>query len=175
MRDRALEIATYVGVFLAIWVVSPLAGKFIDALFLDSLKIFADSPFILGIGILLILIGSTIVGWTIYLFKVKGRGTPNPKLPPKTLIVIGPYKYSRNPMALGGFLTLVGQALVYYSPSLLGIAVLFGIIVYFNAMFVEEPELRKRFGEPYEAYLKQVPRFFPNPTQVYRQKGGDVQ
>ena len=117
-----------------------------------------------------ILIGSIIVGWTIYLFKVKGKGTPNPKLPPKTLIVIGPYKYSRNPMALGGFLTLIGQAGMYYSPSLGGIAILFGIIIYFNAMFVEEPELRKRFGEPYEAYLKQVPRFFPHPSKVYREE-----
>ena len=165
-RDRALEIVTYIGVFLAIWVVSPLAGKFIDALFFGYHKIFADSPFILGLGILFILIGSIIVGWTIYLFKMKGKGTPNPKLPPKTLIVIGPYKYSRNLMALGGFLTLIGEAVVYYSPSLLVIAILFGVIVYFNAMFVEEPELRKRFGEPYEGYFEQVPRFFPNPSKV---------
>ena len=169
-RDRALEIVTYVGVFLAIWVVSPLAGKFIDTLFFDYPKIFADSPTILGIGILVILTGSIIVGWTIYLFKVKGKGTPNPRLPPKTLIVIGPYKYSRNPMALGGFLTLVGEALVYYSPSLFAIAILFGIIVYFNAMTVEEPELRKRFGSAYETYMKQVPRFFPNPAKVYKGK-----
>lgn len=170
MRDKALEIVTYVGVFLAIWVVSPLAGKFIDTLLFGYFKIFTDSPIILALGILFILIGSIIVGWTIYLFKVKGKGTPNPKLPPKTLIVSGPYKYSRNPMALGGFLTLAGQAGVYYSPSLFVIAVAFGIIVYFNAMFVEEPELRKRFGNTYETYMKQVPRFFPNPAKVYREK-----
>lgn len=170
MRDRALEIVTYVGVFLAIWVVSPLAGKFIDMVYFKYSQIFADSPLILLAGLLLILMGSIIVGWTIYLFKVKGKGTPNPKLPPKTLIVIGPYKYSRNPMALGGFLTLVGQALVYYSPSLFAIAILFGIIVYFNAMAVEEPELRKRFGNAYKTYIKQVPRFFPNPSKVYKEK-----
>jgi protein-S-isoprenylcysteine O-methyltransferase Ste14 len=170
MRDKALEIVTYVGVFLAIWVVSPLAGKFIDMFYFNHSQIFTDSPLLLLAGFLLILSGSIIVGWTIYLFKVKGKGTPNPKLPPKTLIVIGPYKYSRNPMALGGFLTLLGQALVYYSPSLLGIAILFGIIVYFNAMLVEELELRKRFGKSYEAYIRQVPRFFPHPSKIYQKQ-----
>lgn len=167
-RDRAIEVATYIIVFLAIWVVSPLAGKFIDAFFFNYPKIFADSLLMILCGILLIVTGSVIVGWTIFLFKVKGQGTPNPKLPPKRLIVTGPYKYSRNPMALGGFLTLLGQALVYYSPSLLVIAITFGVIVYLNAIFVEEPELRKRFGTPYEAYLDKVPRFFPNPLKFYR-------
>jgi protein-S-isoprenylcysteine O-methyltransferase Ste14 len=170
IRDRALEIVTYVGVLLAIWVISPLAGKFIDMVYFNYLQIFTNSPLMLLVGVLLILIGSIIVGWTIYLFKVKGKGTPNPKLPPKTLIVIGPYKYSRNPMALGGFLTLLGQALVYYSLSLFGIAVLFAVIVYFNAMLVEEPELRNRFGASYEAYSKQVSRFLPNPAKVYKEK-----
>ena len=66
-------------------------------------------------------------------------------------------------MGLGGWLTLLGQAALYYSPSLLLISVLFAIIIYFNAMFVEEPELRKRFGQPYEDYKKRVPRFIPNP------------
>jgi protein-S-isoprenylcysteine O-methyltransferase Ste14 len=170
MKDRVLEIVTYVGVFLAIWVVSPLAGKFIDMFYFNHAQLFTDSPLLLLVGGLLIICGAVIVGWTIYLFRVKGKGTPNPKLPPKTLIVVGPYKYSRNPMALGGFLTLLGQALVYYSPTLFGIAVLFAVIVYFNAMFVEEPELQKRFGESYEDYTQQVPRFFPHPLKVYQKQ-----
>ena len=66
-------------------------------------------------------------------------------------------------MAMGGLLILIGEAVFYFSPSLLAIAVLYGVIVYFNAMYVEEPELRIRFGNAYEDYLKQVPRFFPNP------------
>ena len=66
-------------------------------------------------------------------------------------------------MAFGGLLILLGEAAIYYSPSLLGIALLYGLVIYFNAMFFEEPELKKRFGVPYKDYLKQVPRFFPNP------------
>jgi protein-S-isoprenylcysteine O-methyltransferase Ste14 len=167
-RDRAMEVATYIIVFLLIWVISPLLGKFIDSFFFDYPKIFADSPLIILAGILLILPGSILTGWTIYLFKVEGQGTPNPMLPPKRLIVTGPYRFSRNPMAGGGLLTLLGEALVYYSPSLSVIAITYGLIVYLNAIFVEEPELRKRFGTPYEEYLEKVPRFFPNPFKFYK-------
>ena len=71
-------------------------------------------------------------------------------------------------MALGGLLVLLGEAALYYSPSLLGIAILYGVIIYLYAKFVEEPELRKRFGEPYDNYFKQVPRFFPNPWKWYK-------
>jgi protein-S-isoprenylcysteine O-methyltransferase Ste14 len=42
------------------------------------------------------------------------------------------------------------------------------VIIYLNAVFVEEPELLERFGEPYEDYLRRVPRFFPNPWKRYR-------
>ena len=66
-------------------------------------------------------------------------------------------------MSLGGLLILLGEAAIYFSPSLLELATLYGVVVYFNAMFIEEPELRTRFGEPYTDYLERVPRFFPNP------------
>jgi protein-S-isoprenylcysteine O-methyltransferase Ste14 len=167
-RDRGMEVATYIIVFLLIWVISPLLGKFIDSFVFDYPKIFADSLLMILAGFLLILPGAILAGWTIYLFKVKGQGTPNPMLPPKKLIITGPYRFSRNPMALGGLLTLLGEALVYYSPSLSVIAVTYGLIVYLNAIFVEEPELRKRFGPPYEEYLEKAPRFFPNPFKFYK-------
>jgi protein-S-isoprenylcysteine O-methyltransferase Ste14 len=167
-REKAIEIATYVIVALAIWVVSPWLGKYTDSLYFDYPKVFADSIAVILLGACTIVLGTVLVGWTILLFKTKGQGTPNPKLPPKEFVVSGPYRFSRNPMALGGLLVLVGEAVVYYSPSLLGIAFLYGVIVYLNAMLVEEPELRERFGEPYEGYLQQVPRFFPNPWRRYK-------
>jgi protein-S-isoprenylcysteine O-methyltransferase Ste14 len=167
-KNKIIEIATYIVVGLAIWVVSPLMGKFIDTFYFNYPKILTDAPLFMVGGLLLILLGCCLTGWTIWLFKIKGQGTPNPKLPPKTLIISGPYKFSRNPMAFGGFLTLLGEGLVYYSPSLGVIALAFAVIIYLNAMLVEEPELRRRFGAPYEEYLQQAPRFLPNPFKFYK-------
>ena len=167
-KNKVIELTTYILVVLAMWVVSPLLGKFVDSFYFHYPNILADSIPIILLGVCIILLGTVLVVWTIFLFKTKGQGTPTPKLPPKELVVSGPYKFSRNPMALGGLLILVGEAVLYYSPSLLGIAVLYGVIIYFNAMFMEEPELRQRFGESYEDYLKQVPRFFPNPWKRYK-------
>jgi len=167
-KNKVIELATYIIVPLLMWVVSPLLGKYIDSLYFHYPNILASSISIILVGIFMILCGTVLVAWTIFLFKTQGQGTPNPKLPPKLFIVGGPYRFSRNPMALGGLLVLLGEAAIYYSPSLLGIAVLYGFVVYFNAMFIEEPELRKRFGELYTDYLVRVSRFFPNPRKWYK-------
>ena len=58
---------------------------------------------------------------------------------------------------VGGLLVLLGESMLYHSPSMLGLALLFGIILYLNAMWVEEPELRVRFSAAYEEYLKLRP------------------
>jgi protein-S-isoprenylcysteine O-methyltransferase Ste14 len=167
-KDRVIELATYIIVPLLIWVVTPLLGKFFDSFYFLYQNTFADSISIILVGTFLILCGTALAFWTIFLFKTIGQGTPNPKLPPKVFVVSGPYRFSRNPMALGGLLILLGEAAIYYSPSLLGLAVLYGVIIYFNAMLVEEPELKKRFGDPYTDYLDRVPRFFPNPWKWYK-------
>ena len=167
-KDRVIELATYIVVSLLMWVVSPLLGKFMDSLYFHYPNTLADSTSIILSGTLVILCGTALVAWTIFLFKTRGQGTPNPRLPPKVFVVSGPYRFSKNPMALGGLLVLLGEAAIYYSTSLLGLAVLYGVVVYLNAMFIEEPELRERFGEPYTDYLERVPRFFPNPWKWYK-------
>jgi len=167
-KNKGVEIATYIVVPLLIWVVSPLLGKYIDSFYLHYPNTLTDSISLLLVGTLLVLCGTALVARTIFLFKTIGQGTPNPKLPPKVFVVSGPYRFSRNPMALGGLLILLGEAAIYYSPSLLGLAILYGVIIYFNAMFIEEPELINRFGDPYADYLERVPRFFPNLWKRYK-------
>jgi protein-S-isoprenylcysteine O-methyltransferase Ste14 len=162
-KDTGVELATYIVVGFAIWVASPLLAKWIDSLYFSYPKILADAPLLLLIGLCLMLLGGGLAIWTIFLFKTEGEGTPNPRLPPRNFVVRGPYKYCRNPMALGGWLILLGEAMFFYSPTLLGISILYAIILYFYIMFEEEPVLRKRFGQPYEDYLTRVPRFFPAP------------
>ncbi|OGO16181.1 MAG: hypothetical protein A2Z02_02235 [Chloroflexi bacterium RBG_16_48_7] len=167
-KNRIIEIATYVVVGAAIWVVSPALGKLLDSLYFHYPSLFADSVAVLLTGVFLIILGMILVVWTITLFKTRGKGTPNPKLPPRNFIIDGPYRISRNPMALGGLLVLLGESAIYYSPSLLGLSLAYGVVIYLNAKYVEEPELKKRFGDQYDEYLKKVPRLFPNPFKSHK-------
>jgi protein-S-isoprenylcysteine O-methyltransferase Ste14 len=167
-RERVIEIATYGMVFLAMWIISPWMGKLLDRLYYPYPGLFSDSLLLLLAGGLVVLSGLSLVMWTIVVFKTIGKGTPNPKVPPTELVISGPYHYCRNPMAFGGFLFLLGEAGIYQSPSLAGLSVLFAIVLYLNTVYVEEPELRKRFGRPYERYCKTTPRFIPNQFRRYK-------
>lgn len=114
-----------------------------------------------GCGGLLILGGLLLIAATIRLFAVAGRGTLAPWDPPRRLVVRGVYRHVRNPMILGVFCLLLGEALIGASLWLLGWA---GVFLAANALYfplVEEPQLRKRFGPPYNEYCRHVPRWRP--------------
>jgi len=160
-KDKIKEIITYIIVPTAFLVISPVLAKIIDNLFISNNYIISSNVIVIISGLVLVILGSILVFWTIFLFKKYGKGTPNPTIPPKEFVVIGPYKYVRNPMALGGTIILLGEALIYYSLSLLTMTILYTVILYLNAKYIEEPELKKRFGEKYNKYLSVVPRFFP--------------
>ncbi len=168
-RDRIVELATYIIVMFMAWVGLPLAGKLIDTLYFGYPNVLAESAAVIVPGAILIVIGFALGIWTVFLFKTIGQGTPNPGLPPKVLVIRGPYRFSRNPMALGGLLLLVGESVIYYSPSLLGLSIVYAVAINLYVMAVEEPTLKQRFGDPYLDYLTRVPRFFPNPWKWYGQ------
>jgi len=111
------------------------------------------------IGTIAFLIGFVIMLWCIISFAVKGRGTLSPMDPTKKLVISGLYKFSRNPMYVGVILILIGEVIFLQSVGL-GIYSLF-VFVAFNifTMLVEEPRLRKDFGEEYERYYENVRRW----------------
>jgi protein-S-isoprenylcysteine O-methyltransferase Ste14 len=118
---------------------------------------------ILVIGACLLALGAALVVWTIRLFVRIGRGTLAPWDPTTELVVHGPYRHVRNPMLSGVFCLLAAEATVLGSQ---GLVVWFAAVVAVNAVYiplVEEPGLRRRFGEPYDRYRANVPRWVPRP------------
>ena len=53
-------------------------------------------------------------------------------------------------------------SILFRSFLLAGYALLVGVVVHLFVVFVEEPSLRRQFGESYEAYLRTVPRWLPH-------------
>ena len=94
-------------------------------------------------------------------FVVEGVGTPAPVAPTERLVVGGFYRYVRNPMYLAVAAIIIGQTLALGQPILLVYAGAFAVAVAAFVRWYEEPTLRRRFGEQYEAYRRAVPAWWP--------------
>ena len=112
-------------------------------------------------GSVLIILGIYLMVITNNLFHVIGKGTLAPWNPPKLLVIIGPYKYIRNPMIGAALLILLGEVIITGSIFLFSWFVIFLItnVIYF--IYSEEPVLVKRFGSYYKKYKEAVPMFIP--------------
>ena len=76
----------------------------------------------------------------------------------KGLIHFGPYRITRNPQILGGYLLVIGTSVQWPSWYALGWIVCYGIICHWMIVS-EEEHLRARFGEEYNKYCERIPRY----------------
>jgi len=111
--------------------------------------------------------GVALYVWCVWEFATTGRGTPGLWDAPRRVVAAGPYRWVRNPIYISAFLIVAGQAWLFGSLALLLYAI--GLVGACHLFIVgyEEPRLRRRFGESYEAYLRTVSRWIPHrPARV---------
>jgi len=111
------------------------------------------------IGTIPILMGLIITLWFFYDFITVGKGTPVPTDPPKNLVIVGMYKFVRNPMYVGILFLLFGEAVFFKSFALLGYTACIYCLFHVFIVGFEEPVLRSKFGKEYEKYCNSVPRW----------------
>ena len=87
-----------------------------------------------------------------------------------TPVTDGPFRYVRNPIYLAGITLLLGVGLLYSPWRAMDLGLPLLLLVYFHVavVWVEEPELRRRFSSKYDEYCEQVPRWLPIPTSRTR-------
>jgi protein-S-isoprenylcysteine O-methyltransferase Ste14 len=115
-------------------------------------------------GVLVGVIGGLIAFACAGVFVMRGRGTPAIFDPPREFVAVGPYRFVRNPMYIGGFLMLMGFGLYEGSLAILLFAAAILVLFHLYVVFVEEPGLEARFGESYFAYKRSVNRWLPRFT-----------
>jgi protein-S-isoprenylcysteine O-methyltransferase Ste14 len=136
------------------WLLPSWLGFHVDAARGQPWRWIAAVPSVLGFAVALRCVFD--FGWT-------GHGTPAPVAPPSRLVVVGPYRFVRNPMYLGfalgwiGLWVIFGHANWAVIASVCGAAL--GVVLF--VMFYEEPTLRGKFGADYEAYCRNVRRWLP--------------
>jgi protein-S-isoprenylcysteine O-methyltransferase Ste14 len=113
------------------------------------------------IGIVPIAAGAAIYFWCAWDFARFGKGTPAPIDPPRELVIRGLYRFTRNPMYIGVWSALAGEAVLFESINLLFYSLLVLIAFHLRVVYYEEPTLRKTFGESFEEYCRTVPRWMP--------------
>lgn len=118
-----------------------------------------DKPRV-ALSLLLLIIGSLVCLAGVWAFR-RAKTTVNP-LKPETassLVIVGIYRYSRNPMYLGFATYLMACAVFLASP--LTLAGVIAFVLYINRFQIapEERALTALFGDDFTRYTTQVRRW----------------
>lgn len=161
----ALRAALYMTGFVLLWGWLALVVRGWDARLGGPLP-----DWLQGVGVLLMLLGGSLALLCGAVFVVRGRGTPAPFDAPRDFVAIGPYRWTRNPMYLGGLALLLGFGFWWRSPAIGLLAVAAWGVAHLFVVAYEEPALRRRFGAAYEEYTRRVKRWLPRrPARGERQ------
>jgi protein-S-isoprenylcysteine O-methyltransferase Ste14 len=95
----------------------------------------------------------------VWAFLASGQGTLAPIDPPKQLVVIGLYRFTRNPMYNGVLAILLGEAWLFHSLAVVEYAAGFLVAAHIFVVLYEERALSSRFGESFREYRSAVPRW----------------
>ncbi|WP_372370440.1 isoprenylcysteine carboxylmethyltransferase family protein [Candidatus Uabimicrobium sp. HlEnr_7] len=113
------------------------------------------------ISLVIFSLGGTLAITSGLFMAIYGQGTPLPLDCPRKLVIVGPYKYVRNPMAIGGLsqgfavgLFLGSLGVILYTIS--------GLIIWnFFVRRWEEQDLCERFGDSFIDYRIKVYCWWP--------------
>lgn len=136
------------------WLLPGWLGFQVDVASVAAWRWIAAVPSVLGFAVALRCV------WD---FGRTGHGTPAPVAPPKRLVVVGFYRYVRNPMYVGFLTGWTGLYVVFgkWNPVVAAAACLVVLGVHLFVIGYEEPTLRKMFGAEYEEYCQNVRRWIP--------------
>jgi protein-S-isoprenylcysteine O-methyltransferase Ste14 len=151
-----LRSVVYVTCFVWLFAWLALSVRRFDASFAVTWSA-ASGPVALVLMAVGAALGLTCVGF----FVARGRGTPALFDPPREFVAVGPYRYVRNPMYVGGLTLLAGFGVWHRSVSILLFALLAFVTVHLLVLFHEEPSLERKFGRSYLDYKRSVNRWWP--------------
>jgi len=112
-------------------------------------------------AMLVMVIGAAILLKSIWSFASVGNGTLAPFDETKKLIVVGLYRYVRNPMYIGVILILLGESRFFRSATLMKYTGICFVVANVLVIGYEENRLRNKYGDEFRRYSEHVRRWIP--------------
>jgi len=149
------QIVVFWGFFL--WVV-PVAITFFEQRWGVALPL---PWFVSPAGAVLLALASALGLWSGVTMSVLGKGTPLPAAMPNRLVIAGPYRFIRNPMAVAGFMQGAAVGLLLSSWLVVAYGVLGALLWNYAIRPHEEADLEARFGDAFRRYRDEVRCWIP--------------
>jgi len=111
------------------------------------------------LGVALIVIGVAMSVWAFSLFRRAGTEISPTSVSNTSLVVHGPFRFTRNPMYLGLVVVTLGIALWVGSLPMFAVPVLVFATANWAHIPFEEAKMRRQFGPAFDEYTRRVRRW----------------
>lgn len=149
------QIVVFWGLFL---VLIPLVLAALEQRWQVALAV---PPYSGAVGVTVLVLASALGLSSGFVMSREGNGTPLPSAMPNTLVIAGPYRWVRNPMAVAGVLQGAAVGLILSSWLVVAYAVVGSLLWNYAVRPLEEADLEARFGEQFERYRAAVRCWVP--------------
>ena len=165
----AIHVASTSGQIVLFWrfflVVIPLAIAVLERRWAVSLPF---PPVAGSVGVAVLALASALGLWSAGVMSTLGDGTPLPSAMPSRLVIAGPYRRIRNPMAVAGVLQGAAVGLILQSWLVAAYAVVGSVVWNYVVGPLEESDLKDRFGEEFQHYRDTVRCWIPQVSKTQR-------
>lgn len=117
--------------------------------------------FTIPIGVSFLVLASALGLWSAFVMSTRGDGTPLPSAMPHRLVIAGPHRWVRNPMAVAGIIQGAAVGLMLSSWLVVAYAVAGSLLWNYAIRPYEEADLEERFGEEFRHYRDSVQCWIP--------------
>ena len=149
------QIVVFWGLFL---VVLPMIIAFLERRWGVG---FEFAAFVPPAGVVVFVLASALGLSSAFVMSTRGHGTPLPSAMPNRLVIAGPYRWVRNPMAVAGILQGVAVGLILSSWLVVAYAIVGSLLWNYAVRPSEEADLEARFGDDFLRYAHDVRCWWP--------------
>lgn len=160
------QIVIFWGFFLAI---VPFALAFLEQRWAVALPF---PPVAYPVGAMVLLLASALGIWSAIVMSTLGHGTPLPSAMPNRLVIVGPYRWIRNPMAVAGIVQGAAVGVMMQSWLVIAYAVAGSLVWNYAVRPLEEADLLERYGDEFQQYCDTVRCWIPHMTTARRTQPG---